>query len=85
MEYKRIELDWEKQWGWLAYVLGDTQPFGDENPLTDAQKTELLQWMYSNWTSLRSTSYRTVRKLAEAMINDPDDYIDRWQDQMKGH
>jgi len=85
MEYKRIELDWEKQWGWLAYVLGDTQPFGDENPLTDAQKTELLQWMYSNWASLRSTSYRTVRKLAEAMINDPDDYIDRWQDQMKGH
>jgi hypothetical protein len=85
MEYKRIDLDWEKQWGWLAYVLGDTQPFGDGNPLTDDQKIELLQWMYSNWSGLRSTSYRTVRKLAEAMINDPDDYIDCWQDQMKGH
>jgi hypothetical protein len=85
MEYKRIELDWEKQWGWLAFVLGNTQPFGQDHPLSDIQKTELLQWMYSNWGSLRSTSYRTVEKLAEAMINDPDDYIDRWQDQMKGH
>jgi len=34
---------------------------------------------------LRSTSYRTVRKLAEAMINDPENYIDNWQDQLKGH
>jgi hypothetical protein len=86
MEYKRIDLDWEKQWGWLAYVLGMSQPFEEQGyPLSDEQKIELLQWMYSNWNGLRSTSYRTVRKLAEAMINDPENYIDNWQDQLKGH
>ena len=84
MEYKRIDLDWEKQWGWLSYVLGMSQPF-DEYPLSDDQKIELLQWMYSNWNGLRSTSYRMVKKLAEAMINDSENYIDNWQDQLKGH
>lgn len=83
MKYKRINVDWEKQWGWTAYVLGETQPF-DEHQLTSGQKVELMTWMYSNWDKLRSTSYRTVRRLAEAMINDPEDYMDQWQQEMKG-
>jgi hypothetical protein len=84
MKYKRININWEKQWGWTAYVLGETQPFGDYK-LTIAQKTELLQWMYSNWDKLRSTSYRTVRELAAAMINEPETYMDEWQNELKGH
>ena len=84
VKYKRMNVDWEKQWGWTAFVLGDTQPF-DGHDLSNDQKTELMGWMYSNWDKLRSTSYRTVRRLAEAMINDPDNYIDQWQQEMKGH
>jgi hypothetical protein len=83
-QYKRIDVDWEKQWGWLAYVLGESQPF-DDYPLDDDQKIELLKWMYSNWPKLRSTSYRTVRKLAADMINYEDDYYDKWQNQLRGH
>lgn len=82
--YKRINVSWENQWGWLAYVLGNTQPF-KESPLTIEQKKELLDWMYSNWNNLRSTSYRTVRKLAADMINDPGSYQDSWATQMKGN
>jgi hypothetical protein len=84
VKYKRINVDWEKQWGWTAYVLGETQPF-DEHTLTNEQKVELLNWMKLSWPNLRSTSYRTVRRLAEAMINDPDNYIDQWQQELKGH
>ena len=84
MTYKRINVDWEKQWGWTAFVLGETQPF-DNYKLSINQKVELMQWMYSNWNSLRSTSYRTVRVLAAAMINEPDTYIDLWQQELKGH
>ena len=84
MEYKRINVSWEKQWGWTAYVLGETQPF-DNYKLNTIQKVELMQWMYSNWDKLRSTSYRTVRKLAASMINEPDTYLDEWQTQLKGH
>jgi hypothetical protein len=83
-EYKRVNVNWEKQWGWTAYVLGQTQPF-DEYKLTMEQKVELMQWMYSNWDKLRSTSYRTVRRLAAAMINDSETYLDKWQEQLKGH
>jgi len=84
MKYKRMNVDWEKQWGWTAYVLGETQPF-EGHELTKEQKAELMGWMYSNWAKLRSTSYRTVRRLAEAMINEPDNYIDQWKEEMKGH
>ena len=84
MTYKRINVDWEKQWGWTAFVLGETQPF-DNYKLSMQQKVELMQWMYSNWNNLRSTSYRTVRVLAAAMINEPDTYIDLWQQELKGH
>ena len=82
--YSRIDLDWEKQWGWLAHVLGSSQPF-EGYPLTNDQKKELLDWMYSNWGNLRSTSYRMVRKLAESVINDPTTYQDAWNSQLKGH
>jgi len=83
-EYKRINVSWEKQWGWTAYVLGETQPF-DTYKLNMEQKVELMNWMYSKWDKLRSTSYRTVRRLAAAMINEPDTYLDKWQEQLKGH
>jgi hypothetical protein len=84
MKYKRININWEKQWGWAAYVLGETQPF-DKYKLSMEQKVELMQWMYSNWDKLRSTSYRTVKELAAAMINEPETYMDEWQNELKGH
>jgi hypothetical protein len=84
VNYKRMSVDWEKQWGWTAFVLGGTQPF-EGHDLTKAQKEDLMTWMYSNWDKLRSTSYRTVRRLAAAMINDPENYVDQWSQEMKGH
>jgi hypothetical protein len=83
-EYKRMDLGWEEQWGWLAYVLSTSQPFTDF-PLEDPQKKELLGWMHSNWKNLRSTSYRTVKKLSADMINEPDGYLDLWEEKLKGH
>jgi len=83
-EYKRMDMTWEYQWGWLAYVLSNTQPFEEES-LTNNQKEILLSWMYSNWNNLRSTSYRTVRKLAADMINEPKGYVDLWEEKLKGH
>jgi hypothetical protein len=86
MNYKRVEVDKKEAWGWLAYVLSVSQPFEREGfPLTDDQKVALLDWMWSNWDDLRSTSYRTVEKLAEDMINYPDEYEDYWEEKLKGH
>jgi len=82
--YTRINLDWENQWGWLAYALSTSQPFPNF-PLEDWQKIELLQWMHSNWDKLRSTSFRTVRKLAATMINNPNNYVDFWNKEKRGN
>jgi len=82
MRSDRISANKEKQWGWLAYVLGETQPFEDY-PLEDDVKREMLNWVWSNWPRLRSTSYRTIEKLAEDVINYPDDYETRWEKQCK--
>lgn len=84
IRYKRIDAPWESQWGWNAYVLSQTQPFEDY-PLDDVQKVELMTWMYDHWHQLRSTSYRSTRRLVESMINEPDNYIDEWQNELKGH
>lgn len=84
INYHRINADWEKQWGWLTHVLSTTEPFEDY-PLGDEVKKDLLNWMYSNWTNLRSTSYRTVLKLAEDVINYPDNYESRWETKLRGH
>ena len=83
--YYRMSLDKHELWGWLAYVLSTTQPFEDDDiELSDKQKMELLNWMYPRWNDLRTTSYRTVRKLAADMINFPDRYEDKWNLQLKG-
>lgn len=84
---KRININWEKQWGWLAYVLNKSQPFNHYH-LTDDQKIELLNWMYDNWgdePKLKSTSYRAVMKLAAEMINNPDNYRMAWKEHLKGN
>ena len=91
--YIRKHYSSDDQWGWLAHVLGTTQPFpaqvnsiGEQEPaypLTNQQKIDLLNWMQPRWDKLRTTSYRTVRKLAENMINYPTRYEGKWKAQLK--
>lgn len=79
--YERLEMPWQEKWGWLAYILGTTQPFEDVH-LDESQKKELLVWLFSNWDNLKSregASYRFVRKMAADMINNPTKYLDKWQ------
>lgn len=84
--YKRINLDEKQQWGWLSYTLINSQPFEKEGfKLDDSQKKRLLDWMGDKWSSLRSTSYRTVRQLSADIINEPDNFEDLWKDMLKGN
>jgi len=83
MRYKRITLTKGEAFGWLAYVLGKTQPFPNYK-MSNAQKLELVNWIYPRWEQMRSTSYRTIEDMAEQMINNPKDYEDRWEGQLIG-
>lgn len=84
-EYERLNMPWQEKWGWLAYVLSNTQPF-EEVELLPEQKKEVLNFLYTNWNNIKSTSgasYRFVRKLVDDMINSPDSYMDKWSRRLK--
>lgn len=82
VKYKRLDFEWKVSWGWLAYILSNTQPFKNFE-LTDEQKTQLVSWLWDKWEMVRSPSYRTVEEMAEYMINNPDDYEDEWASLLK--
>jgi hypothetical protein len=77
VKYKRLDFEWKVSWGWLAYILQNSQPF-DEVHLTKIQKHQLTNWMWVNWENMRNQSYRTVEEMAEYMINE-NDYEDIWE------
>jgi hypothetical protein len=84
-EYERLTMPWQEKWGWLAYVLANSQPF-DEIELDSSDKKEVLNFLYTNWQNLKNAdgaSYRFVRKLIGDMVNYPDTYGDRWARRLK--
>lgn len=84
-EYERLNMPWQEKWGWLAYVLSNSQPF-EEAELDDDQKKEVLNFLYTNWKNLKNAdgaSYRFVRKLVDDMVNYSNTYGDRWARRLK--
>jgi hypothetical protein len=79
--YNRLNYEWTVAWGWLSYVLLNSQPFdryGEE--LTEDQKIKIITWLYDKWDKLgRKQTYRTVREMAQYIINEPNNYLNRWQ------
>jgi hypothetical protein len=78
VQYKRIPDQGLQLWGYNANVILTSDILGDEHKLSNAQKHILLDWMYTNWDNLQSTTIRDVMDLAAAMINHPDCYTDHW-------
>lgn len=79
--YNRLNYEWTTAWGWLSAVLLSSQPFeryGEE--LTEEQKIKIITWMFDKWDKLgNKQTYRTVREMAQYIINEPDNYLNRWQ------
>lgn len=79
--YNRLNYEWTTAWGWLSAVLLTSQPFeryGEE--LTEDQKIKIITWMFDKWDKMgNKQTYRTVREMAQYIINEPDNYLNRWQ------
>lgn len=78
--YNRLKYEWTTAWGWLSYVLLNSQPFaayGEE--LTEEQKIKIITWMFDKWDKMGNKhTYRTVREMAQYIINEPENYLNRW-------
>ena len=78
--YNRLQYEWTTAWGWLSYVLLNSQPFERYGiDLTEEQKVKIITWMFDKWDKMGSKqTYRTVREMAQYIINEPDNYLNRW-------
>jgi hypothetical protein len=63
----------------MAYNVINAKKLGPNLQLSAEQKRLLLDWMWNNWKWLSATSMRSVQELGAHMINDPEDYPDRWE------
>lgn len=79
--YNRLDYNWTTAWGWLSHVLLNSQPFADKGfDLTEEQKVEIINWLYTRWDKMgNKQTYRTVREMAQYIINEPDNYLNRWK------
>lgn len=78
VNYFPIDLTWEESWGWVASVLMKVNVLGLDRDLSKANKQILLDFMYTNWSRMRSTSMRKVRDMAATMVNFPKTYTTMW-------
>jgi hypothetical protein len=70
-----FELDKETHFGWIADVLlnENIQP-----ELKEDQKNEILLWVFNNWKRMTERSIRTIEKMAQSIIDEPEDYLTIW-------
>lgn len=79
--YNRLQYEWTTAWGWLSFVLLNSQPFEKYNiDLTEEQKVKIITWLFDKWDKMgkNKQTYRTVREMAQYIINEPDNYLNRW-------
>lgn len=81
--FKMLSLSYDDNtaWGWLSLVLLQSQPYArDKIDLSEEQKISIIRWLRSNWNRLKMPpSYRKVKELAENIINEPNNYLNRWE------
>lgn len=79
--YNRLQYDANTSWGWLSIVLLNSQPFiKDGVELTEEQKVEIITWLQHKQDKMGpgKQTYRTVKEMAQYIINEPDNYLNRW-------
>lgn len=78
--YNRLQYEWTTAWGWLSFVLLNSQPFAKYGiDLTETQKIKIITWIFDKWDKMgNKQTYRTVREMAQYIINEPENYLNRW-------
>jgi hypothetical protein len=74
-----IDLDDQEHWGWLASVTMQMSLFS----LEQAQKEELLSWLWDNWSRVPGKDLSFVNELGAMMVNYPADYLSQWSNLLK--
>jgi len=79
--YNRLDYHWTVAWGWLSHVLLNSQPFAKYKiDLKEDQKIKIITWLFDHWDKMGTNkqTYRTVREMAQYIINEPTNFLNRW-------
>jgi hypothetical protein len=70
-----FDLDQQTHFGWLADVLltENLQP-----EISNNQKDEILNWIFNNWDQMTERSIRTLEKMSQSIVDEPEDYLTIW-------
>lgn len=67
----------DEKWGWLYDVAMNDGALDIID--SEEDKIFLLNWIWNNWESMKETSVRTIEKMADDMMEDPEDYLEYWE------
>lgn len=77
-----LDYDDNTAWGWLSFTLLTSQPFENRFgiSLDEEQKVAIIRWLGDKQNRIgNKMTYRTVKEMAQYIINEPDNYLNRWE------
>jgi hypothetical protein len=80
LNYKSLSFGADVTWGYFAAILLETTDLGDGLILSEAEKFEMLDYLYVNWRRVPQASFRVIKKFAATMKNYPTTYKIYWGD-----
>jgi hypothetical protein len=78
----RLDYDDNTAWGWLSFTLLTSQPFEQRYGicLDEIQKVAIIRWLSDKQDKIgNKLTYRTVKEMAQYIINEPNNYLNRWE------
>lgn len=73
-----FDLSDAEKWGWSADVILNTTCLESLN-LTEEERKQVLDFNWNNWERLKERSIRSIEKIAVALRENPEDYMDVWE------
>jgi hypothetical protein len=73
-----FDLSDAEKWGWSADVILNTSCLESLN-LTEEERKQILDFNWNNWERLKERSIRSIEKIALALRENPEDYMDVWE------
>lgn len=73
-----FDLSDAEKWGWSADVILNTSCLESLN-LTEEERKQILDFNWNNWERLKERSIRSIEKIAVALRENPEDYMDVWE------
>lgn len=71
-----FELSKDEHFGWMMDVLLNSSL---NTRVSNEEANVIQEWVWNNWSNMTERSIRTLEKMIETMVEEPDDYLMSWE------